>query len=483
MSSILILVSLAVYFGLLLVVAYYTSRNASNETFFIGNRKSPWFLIAYGMIGASLSGVTFISVPGWVGTSQFSYMQMVLGYLVGYFVIASVLMPLYYKLNLLSIYKYLDTRFGPKAYKTGASFFLLSRTIGSAFRLFLSVNVLYLVLFQHLSIPYSISVAVIVLFIYLFTYKGGIRTVVFTDTIQTTFLLASLIGCIYIIGKQLNLDPGELLTKVQQSSYSKVFFWGDWADKQHFIRQFVSGAFIAIVMTGLDQDLMQKNLSCKNLKDAQKNMFWFSLTLLPVNLLFLGLGALLYIYANATGMAIPAHSDDLFPTIATMDFMPPILSIVFILGLVSSTYSSADSALTSLTTSFTLDILNADKKGDTHVTKTRKWVHIAMALLLVVLILIFRIVNNQSVISAVFTAAGYTYGPLLGLYAFGLFSKRTVKDSLIPYITILAPILCIGIKIMSDYQIIGYKPGFELLIINGLITFSGLMLFSKASKH
>lgn len=482
MSATLILVSLAVYFGLLLVVAYYTSRNASNETFFIGNRKSPWFLVAYGMIGASLSGVTFISVPGWVGTSQFSYMQMVFGYLLGYVIIATVLMPLYYKLNLLSIYKYLDTRFGPKAYKTGASFFLLSRTIGSAFRLFLSVNVLYLVLFQHLNIPYSISVAVIVLFIYLFTFKGGIRTVVFTDTIQTTFLLASLIGCIYIIGKQLNLDMGELVTKIQQSEYSKLFFWGDLSNKQHFIRQFVSGAFIAIVMTGLDQDLMQKNLSCKNLKDAQKNMFWFSLTLLPVNLLFLGLGALLYIYAHSTGMVIPQHSDDLFPTIATMEFMPPILSIVFILGLVSSTYSSADSALTSLTTSFTLDILGASKKGEEHVTKTRKWVHIAMAIFLVLLILIFRVVNNQSVISAVFTAAGYTYGPLLGLYSFGLFSKRVVKDSYVPYITLLSPLLCIAIKIASDYNLIAYKPGFELLIINGGITYLGLLLFSKSSK-
>jgi Na+/proline symporter len=461
-----------------LYVAYHTSKNASNETFFIGNRKSPWFLVAYGMIGASLSGVTFISVPGWVGSSQFSYMQMVFGYLAGYLVIGTVLMPMYYRLKLMSIYKYLDTRFGNHAYKTGALFFLLSRTIGSAFRLFLSVNVLYLVLFQHLAVPYWISVLFIVLFIYLFTFKGGIRTVVFTDTIQTTFLLASLIGCIYIISSELHIGAGDFIERISNSPYSKMFFWESLSDKQHFLRQFISGAFIAIVMTGLDQDLMQKNLSCKNLKDAQKNMFWFSITLLPVNLLFLTLGALLYIFATTTGMAMPKLSDDLFPMIATMDFMPPLLTIIFILGLVSSTYSSADSALTALTTSFTLDILDASKHGELYVTKSRKIVHIGMALLLVALILVFRAVNNQSVISAVFTVAGYTYGPLLGLYSFGLFTKRKVNDRLVPYIAVAAPVLCLVIKLLSDNNLIAYKPGFELLILNGLITFTGLLIVS-----
>jgi Na+/proline symporter len=430
--------------------------------------------VAFGMIGASLSGVTFISVPGWVGSSQFSYMEMILGYLLGYFVIANVLMPVYYKLKLTSIYTYLGERFGQKSYITGASFFLLSRSVGSAFRLFLSANVLQIVLFSRIGVPFWATVFIVILFIYLFTFKGGIRTVVFTDTIQTAFMLISLVMCVFILNDKLGFSFSQMVSTIYHSDYSKIFFFDDFADKKHFIKQFLSGAFIAITMTGLDQDLMQKNLSCKNLKDAQKNMFWFSLTLIPVNLLFMSLGALLFIFCAQTGLPLPASSDDLFPTIAMQPFMPAFFSMIFILGLVSTTYSSADSALTALTTSFTLDILKAQKKGEEKLAKTRKVIHILMALLLVTLILIFKIVNNQSIISAVFTAAGYTYGPLLGMFAFGLITKWQVKDKWVPIVAILSPIICLAINF-------GFPGtfGFEMLLINGGLTFMGMVLLKK----
>ena len=474
MSPYLIIIIIAIYFFALYGISYVTGKNANNSTFFIGNRKSPWYLVAFGMIGASISGVSFISVPGWVGTTHFSYLQMVLGYLAGYFIIGSILMPLYFRMNLTSIYAYLGIRFGPVSNKTGSSFFLLSRIVGSAFRLFLSANVLQIALFSHLGIPFWMTVLIVIFFIYIFTYKGGIRTVVFTDTIQTAFMLASLVSCIIILGHKLGLDFKSLMKTVYQSEYSKVFYFDNWADKKHFLKQFLSGAFIAITMTGLDQDLMQKNLSCKNLKEAQKNMFWFSLSLIPVNILFLSLGAVLFIFTSATGFPVPARPDDLFPAIAMQSFMPAIFSMIFILGLVSTTYSSADSALTALTTSFTIDILGAAKKGEEKLAKTRKMVHILMALMLVVLILIFKILNNQSVISAVFTAAGYTYGPLLGMFAFGLFTKWQVYDSFVPYISIASPIICLAL----NYGFPGYF-GFEIIIINGALTFLGLFAIRK----
>lgn len=474
MSPLLILAILIVYFAGLYVIAHVTGKNATNATFFLGNRKSPWYLVAFGMIGTSISGVTFVSVPGWVGDSQFSYMQMVFGYLLGYLIIATVLMPVYYRLQLTSIYTYLETRFGERSYLTGAWFFLLSRTVGAAFRLFLSAMVLQIVLFQQLGIPFWVTVLIIIALIYVYTMKGGIRTVVFTDTLQTAFLLVALVSCIVILAGKLDMGLVQLFETVYKSDYSKIFFWEDWGDKKHFIRQFFSGAFIAIVMTGLDQDMMQKNLSCKNIKEAQKNMFWFSLILQPVNFLFLILGATLYIFAAQTGFPIPAHSDDLFPSLATQPFMPTFFIIIFILGLVSVTYSSSDSALTALTTSFTLDILKADKKGQDHLTKTRKRVHILMALFLVFLIFIFKIINNQSVISAVFTAAGYTYGPLLGMYAFGFFTKWKINDKGVPYVAIASPLICLAINFIFPG-----KFGFEMLIINGILTYLGLMLLRK----
>jgi Na+/proline symporter len=474
MSPIFIIIIIAVYIAALYGIAHITSKNANNATFFTGNRKSPWYLVAFGMIGASISGVSFISVPGWVGSSQFSYMQMVIGYLAGYAVIALILMPVYYNLKLTSIYTYLETRFGPRSYMSGAVFFLISRTVGSAFRLFLSATVLHLVLFQHLGIPFIVTVIIIVLFIYLFTYKGGVRTVIYTDTIQTAFMLAALISCVYILAGKLDLNFTGVVNSIRESDFSKIFFFDDWSDKRHFLKQFLSGAFIAITMTGLDQDLMQKNLSCRNLKDAQKNVFWLSIMLIPVNLLFLSLGAMLYIFCAKTGFMLPAHSDDLFPAIATQPFMPALFLIIFILGLVSTTYSSADSALTALTTSFTFDILKANKKGEEKLAQTRKIVHILMAAFLVLLILIFKIVNNQSVISAVFTAAGYTYGPLLGLFAFGLFTKYQVRDKWVPYITTASPLICLSLNFLFPGVF-----GFEMLLINGGLTFTGLFFLKK----
>jgi len=478
MSPTHILIIIVVYLALLYVVAHITGKNADNSTFFIGRRKSPWYLVAFGMIGASISGITFISVPGWVGSSQFSYMQMVLGYLAGYAVIVYVLMPLYYRLNLTSIYTYLEHRFGPRSYLSGATFFLISRTVGSAFRLFISANVLYYIIFQHIGISYFITVVGIVLLIYLYTFKGGIRTVVYTDALQTLLLLLSLVSCVVVIGQKLQLNFPGLISAIKDSEYSRIFFFDDWHDKRFFLKQFLSGAFIAIVMTGLDQDLMQKNLSCKNIKEAQKNMIWYSIALVPVNLLFLSLGALLYIFSAKTQFPVPAAADDLFPAIAMQPFMPSFFIVIFILGLVSVTYSSADSALTALTTSFTLDILKAQRKGEAVLAQTRKIVHIAMSVLLILLILIFRLINNQSVISALFTAAGYTYGPLLGLFAFGILTPYQVKDKWVPWITGAAPILCLCLNYLFPHVF-----GFEMLIINGGITFLGLWLIRTNQKY
>jgi solute:Na+ symporter, SSS family len=474
MSPIIILCIIAVYFLALYGISYVTGKNASNSTFFLGNRKSPWYLVAFGMIGASISGVSFISVPGDVGKYHFGYMQMVLGYLLGYLVIGTILMPVYYRLQLTSIYTYLKERMGQFSYKTGASFFLLSRTVGSAFRLFLSAAVMQIVLFNQLNFPFWLTGLIIIFFIYIYTYKGGVRTVIFTDTIQTAFMLASLISCVFILSHKLNLDFGNMVKTIYHSSFSQLFVFDNWKSEQHFLKQFFSGTFIAIAMTGLDQDLMQKNLSCKNLKEAQKNMFWFSLALIPVNLLFLSLGAILFIFSSQTGFPIPAHTDDLFPVIAMQSFMPPVFGLIFILGLVSTTYSSADSALTALTTSFTLDILDAQKRGEIILAKVRKVVHVFMALFLFVLVLIFHAVNDQSVIRAVFKAAGFTYGPLLGMFAFGLFTKWQVKDKWVPLVAIASPVICLVLNF-------GFPGtfGFEILIINGILTFLGLIIIRK----
>ena len=481
MSALLLFSLIIGYFTLLILVSLVTSRTADSESFFLGNRRSPWYIVAFGMIGASLSGVTFISVPGWVGDSQFTYMQMILGYLLGYFVIANVLIPLYYRLHLTSIYTYLDERFGIFSYKTGAFFFLLSRTIGTAFRLFLVTNVLHISVFQKWEVPFWLTVVITILLIWIYTHRGGIKTIIWTDTLQTFFMLSAVILTIILIGREMELDATGIIRTVKESAYSKIWEWENWRSKYHFAKQFLGGVFIAIVMTGLDQDMMQKNLSCRNVRDAKKNIYLMSLSLVPVNLVFLSVGALLFIYAGVKGIPIPSNSDDLYPLIATGDYLSPVIGILFIIGLIAAAFSSADSALTSLTTSFTIDILSGTKYGEQKLQRIRKRVHILISFLMVLIILLFRIINDQSIISAVFTVAGYTYGPLLGLFAFGLFTKWKVKDRWVPIVAIISPVLCYFLNMYSVDLFNGYKFGFELLIVNGMLVFMGLWSLRKAN--
>ncbi len=482
MSATLIASIVGIYFIALLIITYFTSRNSTNHTFFLGNKKSPWFVVAFGMIGASLSGVTFMSVPGWVKETQFTYMMVVFGYLVGYIVIATVLMPLYYRLNLTSIYSYLEGRFGNSTYKTGASFFLLSRVIGASLRMFIVVNVLQIFVFDAWNIPFFVTIIVFILSILIYTYKGGIRTIIWTDTLQTTFMLLAVILSIVFISKELNLTLSALLSKVFQSNYSKIIET-DWNSKRFFIKQFLSGAFIAITMTGLDQEMMQKNLSCRTLKDAQKNMFTFSSILVFVNLMFLVLGAILVFYASTKGITV-ANTDDLFPTIAIHHLMP-IAGIIFIIGLISAAYPSADGALTSLTTSFCIDILGINKPSfpESKRIRVRYFVHLSFALLLFLCIILFRSLNDKAIIDNLFTIAGYTYGPLLGLYSFGMFTKWQVKDKWIPLVAIVSPIVCYILSKYSVQLLWGYKFGFELIILNGLLTFVGLLILARKNKE
>ena len=475
-STILILLS---YFALLVIISFLTGKKTDNLTFFQANKSSRWYVVAFGMIGASLSGVTFISVPGWVASSQFSYMQMVLGYLVGYFIIIQFLLPLYYKLNLISIYTYLEQRFGFWAYKTGAGFFLLSRIIGAAFRLFLVAGVFQIAIFDYYEIPFWISTLITIALIWIYTFRSGIKTIVWTDTLQTFFMITAVIVTIILIKEQMNWSMGELVTSIDNSQYSQVFFW-DWKSGQNFFKQFCAGAFIAIVMTGLDQDMMQKNLTCKNLKDAQKNMWGLSISLLFVNIIFLSLGALLYLYANNNSIPIPEKSDNLFPILA-LNHLSPVVGVFFILGLVAAAYSSADSALTSLTTSFCIDFLKLDKQQGGGSKNVRAVIHLSFSIILFLVIIIFNSINDSSVISNLFKVAGYTYGPLLGMFSFGIFSTRKVIDNYkVLIICLSSPLLCYLLNQYSIDLFNGYKFGFELLIINGIITYTGLFLLSKS---
>ena len=477
MDSNLIPVVITSYFLILFLISRIVNKNISSESFFTGDRQSPWFLVAFGMIGASLSGVTFISVPGEVGNSNFYYFQVVLGYIIGYAVIALVLLPLYYRLNLVSIYTYLEGRFGFWSYKTGAFFFILSRTLGSSIRVFLVVGVLQYVLFDHWGIPFWVSVLISLSLIWLYTYKGGIKTVVWTDTLQTAFMLLAVMISIYLIAKDLGISSlGETVSIVAADSRSTIFNW-NWQDGTNFFKQFTAGAFIVIVMTGLDQDMMQKNLTCKNLGDAQKNMFWFTIILVFVNLMFLFLGVLLYLYAEVNGIAIPERSDNLYPLLATEHFST-FAGIVFILGIIAAAYSSADSTLTALTTSFCYDFLEIEKRyPKERQVNVRKKVHLGFTFLTFLTILAFRWINDQSVINAVFIVAGYTYGPLLGLYSFGLLTKYPVKDKVVPLLAIVSPLIALVFDMNSEAWLYGYKFGFEILILNGFIMFLGLYLF------
>ena len=475
-----VLILVAAYFAVLILISYFTGRGGSNAEFFKANKQAPWYLVAFGMIGASLSGITFISIPGTVESDSFSYFQVVLGYTVGYAVIAQVLLPLYYKLNLTSIYTYLEGRFGNASYKTGASFFLLSRVVGASFRLFLVANVLQLIVFDAMGVPYYVTVTITILLIWLYTFKSGIKTIIWTDTLQTFFMLLALGITIYFISEDLGFSLNNLMGYLAESEHSQIFFFEDWKSKDHFVKQFLSGAFIAIVMTGLDQDMMQKNLTCRSLKDAQKNMFWFTIVLVFVNFLFLALGVLLTDYADLNG--VTEVRDDLFPAIATSGDLGLAVAIFFILGLIAAAYSSADSALTSLTTSFSIDILDIEKKYDERKqVRIRKQIHVAISILLILVMLVFKYaIADKSVINKLFQFAGYTYGPLLGLYSFGLFTNWKVKDKLVPIIAIAAPVLSYIISINS-LMWFGFEFGFFILILNGLLTFLGLVLLRR--KH
>lgn len=480
MSPILVFSVVAGYFLLLILVSYLTSRKSDTASFFNGNRKSPWYLVAFGMIGASLSGVTFISVPGWVGASSFSYFQIVLGYLVGYFAIATILLPLYYKLNLVSIYTYLDDRFGKFSHKTGSAFFLLSRIIGAAFRLFLVAGVLQIAFFDAFNIPFFVTVIVTIALIWLYTHKSGIKTIVWTDTLQTTFMILAVVVSVVMIAKNLNLDFLGIVSTVKNHDYSQIFFW-DWQNPHFFVKDFIAGAFIAFVMTGLDQDMMQKNLTCKTLKESKKNVISLSVALIPVNLLFLSLGVLLYVFAAQNNIVLPKASDDLFPILALNHF-GKFAGITFLIGIIAAAFSSADSALTALTTSFSIDFLKLDITKNNKKTNQRKTlVHLGVSAIVVAVILIFKAINNDSVISQIFKVAGYTYGPILGLFLFGLITKLKVKDKLVPIIAILSPIyafvLARGIELVTDYTF-----GFELLILNGALMFFGLWVISFDEK-
>lgn len=477
MPTSLILAVIIGYFLLLLLIAQWTSKNATSDSFFTGNRNSPWYVVAFGMIGASLSGVTFISVPGEVGNTAWGYFQMVLGYQVGYWVIAMVLLPLYYKLGLVSIYSYLKERFGVASYKTGSAFFLLSQLIGASFRLFLVAGVLQLAVFNTIGVPFWVSVLITIALIWLYTFKAGIKTVVWTDTLQTFFMLTAVVFTLFIVAGKLNLGLIGIIETVAAHPFSKIVET-DWRSGQFFAKQFLSGAFIAIVMTGLDQNMMQKNLTCRNLKDAQKNIAWFSPSLIPVNLLFLTLGVLLYVYAEQFGISLPNRTDELFPFLALNHF-GSITAIFFLLGITAAAYSSADSSLTSLTTAFCIDFLQVDLTKQQETKRTKLLVHIGFSLAMFCVIILFYALNDSSVISAIFKAAGYTYGPLLGLFAFGLFTKHKINDRWAPLVCISSPIICYIISTYSAVLFNGYQFGYELLLLNGVLTAIGLFLIRE----
>jgi Na+/proline symporter len=480
MTPTLVLLIIAIYSVILFYIAFRTGKNESNANFFVAKKQSPWLVVAYGMIGASLSGVTFMSVPGWVGTTHFKYLMVVFGYLIGYAVIALVLMPLYYRLNLITIYTYLEQRFGKWSHKTGSFFFILSRTIGASFRIFLVVHVLQIFVFDAWNVPFVVTIAIFLALVILYTYRGGIKTIIWTDTLQTTFMLLAVVISIYLIISEMNISFSQLISQVWNSDLSQVTDT-DVNSRQYYWKQLISGAFIAIAMTGLDQEMMQKNLSIRTLKDAQKNMFSFSIALLFVNLMFLFLGAALFLLVESKGIAMPKSSDDLFPMIA-INYLSPLAGIIFIIGLISAAYPSADGALTSLTTAFSIDFLKINKNenlSEAQAQKIRHRVHLTFALILFAIIYIFSLINDRAVIDKLFTVAGYTYGPLLGLFAFGILTKRKVKDQFVPFIAIISPIICYFLSEFSEQLLNGYKIGFELLLINGFITFIGLLLISK----
>ncbi|MDR1861363.1 MAG: sodium:solute symporter [Bacteroidales bacterium] len=479
MSSFLVISLIVGFFGMLFLVSYFSSRHSTGETFFTGNRHSPWYLVAFGMIGSTISGVTFISVPGEVGASAWTYLQFLLGNFVGYWLIAFVLIPLYYRLNLVSIYTYLDKRFGIHSYRTSAFFFIVSQSISASFRLYLAVVVLQVAFFDRMNIPFWLTVLLTLAVIWLYTRKAGIKTVVWTDTIQTVFILAAVAITIVVISRHFQMSIGGLCRTIADNPLSRIFDW-DWHSKTNFVKQFAAGIGITFAINGLDQNMMQKHLTCRTRRDACKNIVWFSFAFLIANILFLSLGVLLYIYVGRQGIDIPAHTDDLYPMLA-INYFGPFVGALFLAGILSAAYSSADSALTALTTSFCIDILNI--KPDAPDRKSlRTWVHVGFTLLMFAIITLFRIINNDSVVTAVFRVAGYTYGPLVGLFLFGMITKRPVRDRYVPLVCLLSPVICAVFSFNSEQWFGGYRFGNELLLLNSLLTFVGLWALSKSMK-
>lgn len=482
MSPVLVLITIAAYFAILFTISYIAGRKADNAGFFVGNRKSTWYVVAFAMIGSSISGVTFVSVPGMVATSNFSYLQMVLGFVAGQFIIAFLLIPLFYKMNLVSIYEYLENRFGLSSYRTGAWFFFISKMLGAAVRLFLVCLTLQLLVFDPLKLPFILNVIATVALVWLYTFRGGVKSLIWTDSLKTFCLVVSVVLCIYYIASDLNLSFTGMVNTVVDSDFSRFFFFDDVNDKRYFFKQFLAGVFTMIAMTGLDQDMMQRNLSCKNFKDSQKNMITSGISQFFVILLFLMLGVLLYTFTAQNGITNPAKSDELFPMVATKGYFPVIVGVLFIVGLISSAYSAAGSALTALTTSFTVDILGTKGKSEQEIVTIRKRVHIGMAIVMGIVIFIFNILNNTSVIDAVYILASYTYGPILGLFAFGMLTKKQVRDKYIPLVAILSPILCFILQKNSEVWFNGYAFSYELLIFNAFFTFIGLCLLTVNEK-
>ncbi len=480
MQSAFILIIIAVYFSVLMFISYLTSRKGSdNNAFFRANKSSKWYVVAVAMIGTSISGVTFVSVPGMVRNLDMTYMQMVFGFFFGYLVIAYVLLPLYYRLNLTTIYGYLDLRYGPKSYKTGAWFFLLSKIVGAAARLYLVAFILQTLVFDAWGIPFVVTVIGIILIIWLYSYKSGIQTIIWTDWLQTIFFITALILIVWQVALRLDLDLGSTVKVISESPHSRIFVFDDWASTQNFFKQFFSGMFITIVMTGLDQDQMQKNLTIRTLKDAQKNVVSYGLAFAPINFLFLCLGVLLLIFAEQSMITLPAISDNILPMIASEHLGSLVLGI-FVLGIVAAAFSSADSALTALTTSFCVDILHMKTSSQTEEkekkdVRTRRIVHLAISTVFVLIILLIEAIGSDSIINAIYKLASYTYGPLLGLYFFGLYTKVKPVDKLVPWVAITAPVLCFMTEVIMKWWF-GYQVGYELLLLNGLITGLGLWI-------
>ncbi len=467
------------YFGLLLLVSFITGRNRAtdNAAFFLGNRQSPWWIVAIGMVGSSLSGVSFVSVPGMVRDINFAYMQTVFGFFFGYLVIARLLLPLYYKLHLTTIYTYLEDRIGHRAHKTGAWFFFISKLIGAAVRLYIVALMLQYLVASRWELPFWLTVCIIIAMIWAYTFRSGIKTIVWTDTLQTVCLLTTLVLIIINAVKAIDMPMEQIIDTIRTNGYDRIFVFDDWRGKQNFFKQFFSGIFIVIVMTGLDQDMMQKNLTCRNLKDAQKNMYWYGFSFIPVNLLFLFLGALLLVYAQQQQIPLPAMSDNILPELAVYH-LGGWVPVLFATGIAAAAFSSADSALAALTTSFAVDILHIDETDKTKAKRSRMLIHIGISAAFAAIIMLFKALNNTSVIDAIFVLVGYTYGPLLGMYAFGLLTKRQTNDKWIPYIAIAAPLMCYLLNYLTRHCW-NYTFGYELLMLNGMLTFAGLWLASR----